>query len=57
MPGCGAPFTVAHALDCRVGGLVGWRYNEVSDPLSFGGHFFGLESGSYAESLLLRNLL
>ena len=21
--GCGAPFTVEHALDCRVGGLVG----------------------------------
>ena len=29
--GCGAPFTVTHALDCRVGGLVGRRHNEVRD--------------------------
>ena len=29
--GCGAPFTVKHALDCHVGGLVGQRHNEVRD--------------------------
>ena len=29
--GCGASFTVTHALDCRVGGLVGRRHNEVRD--------------------------
>lgn len=29
--GCGAPFTVTHALDCRVGGLVCRRHNEVRD--------------------------
>ena len=27
--GCGAPFTVTHALDSRIGGLVGRRHNEV----------------------------
>ena len=31
--GCGAPFSVDHALDCRVGGLVGRRYNEVRDAI------------------------
>ena len=29
--GCGAPFTIEHALDCRIGGLVGQRHNEVRD--------------------------
>ena len=29
--GCGAPFTVTHALDCHVGGLVGRIHNEVRD--------------------------
>ena len=27
--GCGATFTVNHALDCRFGGLVTYRYNQV----------------------------
>ena len=27
--GCGATFTVNHALDCRFGGLVTCRHNEV----------------------------
>ena len=31
--GCGAPFTVAHVLDCRVGGLVGQHHNEVVDAV------------------------
>ena len=31
--GCGAPFTVEHSLDCRVGGLVGYRHNEVRDAV------------------------
>ena len=31
--GCGAPFTVEHSLDCRVGGLVGRRHNEVRDAV------------------------
>ena len=29
--GCGAPFSVDHALDCRFGGLVTRRHNEVRD--------------------------
>ena len=29
--GCGAPFSVEHALDCRFGGLVSRRHNEVRD--------------------------
>ena len=29
--GCGATFTVDHALDCRFGGLVTRRHNEVRD--------------------------
>ena len=29
--GCGAPFTVEHALDCHVGGLVGQPHNDVRD--------------------------
>ena len=29
--GCGALFTIEHALDCRIGGLVGRRHNEVRD--------------------------
>ena len=30
---CSAPFSVEHALDCRVGGLVGQRHNEVWDAI------------------------
>ena len=29
--GCGAPFSIVHALDCRFGGLVTCRHNEVHD--------------------------
>jgi len=29
--GCGATFSIEHALDCRIGGLVGRRHNEVRD--------------------------
>ena len=29
--GCGAPFSIKHALDCHIGGLAGWRHNEVHD--------------------------
>ena len=29
--GCGAPFSVDHALDCPFGGLVTRRHNEVRD--------------------------
>ena len=29
--GCGAPFSIEHALDCHFGGLVTCRYNEVRD--------------------------
>ena len=29
--GCGTSFTVIHAMDCHVGGLVGRRHNEVRD--------------------------
>ena len=29
--GCGTPFTVIHAMDCHVGGLVGRRHDEVRD--------------------------
>ena len=31
--GCGATFTVDHALDCRFGGLVTRRHNEVRDAV------------------------
>ena len=31
--GCGSSFSVDHALDCQVGGLVGWRHNEVRDAI------------------------
>ena len=31
--GCGAVFSVEHALDCRVGSLVGQRHNEVHDAI------------------------
>ena len=31
--GCGAQFTTTHALDCRKGGLVSLRHNEVRDLL------------------------
>ena len=30
---CGAPFTVEHALDCHVGGLVGQLHYEVGDAV------------------------
>ena len=29
--GCGDNFTVSHTLSCKVGGLVGWRHNNVQD--------------------------
>jgi len=29
--GCGASFSIEHALDCRFGGLVSHRHNEVCD--------------------------
>jgi len=29
--GCDAPLSIEHALDCRIGGLVGRRHNEVQD--------------------------
>ena len=29
--GCGAPFSVEHSLDCRFGGLITCRHNEVRD--------------------------
>ena len=31
--GCGSEFTVTHALDCRKGGLVTQRHNEVRDVI------------------------
>jgi len=31
--GCGAPFTVEHALDCCIGGLIGQQHNEVRDAV------------------------
>ena len=31
--GCGSSFSVEHALDCLVGGLVGQRHNEVQDAV------------------------
>ena len=31
--GCGALLTVGHALDCRKGGLVVQRHNEVRDTI------------------------
>ena len=31
--GCGAPFTTSHALDCRKGGLIIQRHNEIRDLL------------------------
>jgi len=27
--GCGVPFSIEHALECQIGGLVGRRHNEV----------------------------
>ena len=31
--GCGAPFTTSHALDCKKGGLIVQRQNEIHDLL------------------------
>ena len=31
--GCGSQFTTGHALDCRKGGLVIQRHNEIRDAL------------------------
>ena len=31
--GCGAPFSIEHALDSRVGGLVGQHHNKVRDAV------------------------
>ena len=31
--GCGAPFSLVHALDCKKGGLVTQHHNEVRDAL------------------------
>ena len=31
--GCGSAFSLSHALDCRKGGLVTQRHNEVQDAL------------------------
>jgi hypothetical protein len=31
--GCGAPFTLQHALGCKCGGLVIFRHNEIKDEL------------------------
>ena len=32
--GCGAPFSIEHALDCRFWGLVTHRLNKVLDAFS-----------------------
>ena len=32
--GCGGPFSVVHALDCKTGGLVNLRHNEIRDELA-----------------------
>jgi hypothetical protein len=32
--GCGAPFTLQHALGCKCGGLVIFRHNEIRDEIA-----------------------
>ena len=44
--GCGCQFTTGHALDCRKGGLVIQRHNEIRDALG------DLASIAYKEVLL-----
>ena len=29
--GCSQPFDISHALDCKMGGLIGARHNESRD--------------------------
>ena len=31
--GCGAEFSIKHALDCTFGGLVSCRHNEICDAI------------------------
>jgi len=45
--GCGAFFTVEHALNCRVGGLVGQRHNEVRGAVSLPGLGTGDKGACY----------